>query len=138
MDVSNPEEERVAESPITDEVRRLIAERIPTAEMLEVLLLLQGAPDRGWTADEVSRQVFTVPAAAIGSLEGLVARGLAASDHAGNPTYRFVPASEELRRQVTALAEAYRQSRVAVIQLVFARPADPVRSFADAFRMRRD
>jgi hypothetical protein len=39
---------------------------------------------------------------------------------------------------VAALAAAYRESRVAVIQLVFARPSDPLRSFADAFRMRRD
>ncbi|HEX8212171.1 MAG TPA: hypothetical protein VF584_18485 [Longimicrobium sp.] len=128
----------MAESHISDEARRLIADRIPTAEMLEILLLLAGSPERGWTADEVSRQVFTVPAAAIASLEGLVRQGLAASDRAANPTYRFAPATPELERQVAALSAAYRQSRVAVIQLVFARPSDPVRSFADAFRMRRD
>jgi hypothetical protein len=128
----------VAESHISDEARRLIADRISSAEMLEILLLLAGAPERGWTADEVSRQVFTVPAAAIASLEGLVGQGLAASDGAANPTYRFAPATPELERQVAALASAYRQSRVAVIQLVFARPSDPLRSFADAFRMRRD
>lgn len=128
----------MAGSEITEVVRRLIAERITSAEMLEILLLLEGTPERGWTADEVSRQVFTVPAAAIASLETLVAQGLAASDGAGNPTYRYAPASEGLRGQVAALAAAYRQSRVAVIQLVFARPADPLRSFADAFRMRRD
>jgi DNA-binding IclR family transcriptional regulator len=128
----------VAEVHIPDEVRRLIAERIATAEMLEILLLLEREPERGWTADEISRQVFTVPAAAIGSLEGLVAQGLAASDDAGNPTYRYAPATPDVRRQVAALADAYRASRVAVIQLVFAKPADPLRSFADAFRVRRD
>jgi hypothetical protein len=128
----------VAEVHIPEEVRRLVAERISTAEMLEIVLLLAGSPERAWTADEISRQVFTVPAAAIASLEGLVERGLAASDSASNPAYRYTPATEELRRQVAALAEAYRASRVAVIQLVFARPADPLRSFANAFRMRRD
>ncbi len=128
----------MAESHISDEARRLIADRISSAEMLEILLMLAGAPGRGWAAEEVSRQVFTVPAAAIASLEGLVGEGLAASDGAANPTYRFAPANPELERQVAALAAAYRQSRVAVIQLVFARPADPLRSFADAFRMRRD
>ena len=128
----------MAEVHIPDEVRRLVAEHIPTAEMLEIVLLLAGAPEREWTADEISRQVFTVPAAAIASLEGLVARGLARSDSASNPAYRYAPATDVLRRQVAALAEAYRASRVAVIQLVFARPADPLRSFADAFRMRRD
>ncbi len=128
----------MAEVQIPDEVRRLIAERIASAEMLEILLLLEREPERGWTADEVSRQVFTVPAAAIGSLEGLVAQGLAASDGAADPTYRYAPASGGLRQQVSALAAAYRASRVAVIQLVFAKPADPLRSFADAFRVRRD
>lgn len=128
----------MAEVQIPDEVRRLIAERITSAEMLEILLLLERDPEHGWTADEISRQVFTVPAAAIGSLEGLVARGLAASDGAANPTYRYAPATADVRRQVSALADAYRTSRVAVIQLVFAKPADPLRSFADAFRVRRD
>ncbi len=128
----------MAEVHIPDEVRRLIAERIASAEMLEILLLLEREPERGWTADEVSRQVFTVPAAAIGSLEGLVAQGLVASDGAANPVYRYAPAGDGLRSQVSALAAAYRASRVAVIQLVFAKPADPLRSFADAFRVRRD
>ncbi len=128
----------MAEAQIPDEVRRLVAEHIPTAEMLEIVLLLAREPGRGWTADEVSRRVFTVPAAAVASLEGLVARGLAASDTAADPSYRFAPATDELRRQVEALSEAYRVSRVAVIQLVFQKPADPLRSFADAFRMRRD
>ncbi len=126
------------ESHISDDARRLIADRISSAEMLEILLMLVGAPERAWTADEVSRQVFTVPAAAIASLEALVGQGLAASDGAGNPTYRFAPATPQLARQVAALAAAYRESRVAVIQLVFARPSDPLRSFADAFRVRRD
>lgn len=123
---------------ISEQVRRLIAERIESAEMLEILLLLARAPERRWTADEVSRQVFTVPAAAIASLEGLVERGLAASDSASNPSYRYSPSTPVLAQQVEALDEAYRASRVAVIQLVFAKPNDPVRGFAEAFRVRRD
>lgn len=37
------------------EVRRFIAAEIESVGQLEVLLLLRGAADKNWTADEVAR-----------------------------------------------------------------------------------
>lgn len=128
----------MTEHPIPPEVERFIAEYIGSAEELEVLVLLYHAPDRAWDALAVSQSIYTVPAAATMRLESLVSVGLLASSGGANPTYRYAPANPQLHELVEGLARAYREQRVAVIKRVFARPVDPVRSFADAFKFRKD
>lgn len=123
---------------LTPEVRAFLAERIDSAEQLEILLLLQREPDRQWTALEVSQSVYTVPASATMRLEGLVAGGLASSTGTADPRYQYAPASDELRSRVEVLADAYKADRVSVIKFIFSKPPDPVQSFADAFRLRSD
>jgi DNA-binding IclR family transcriptional regulator len=123
-------------SGVPEDVQRFIAANIDSAEQLEVLLLLHRRPDRGWRAHDVSREIFTVPAAATLRLESLVELGFLRSDGAADPEYRYGPRSEELGADVQALADAYRADRVEVLNLVFRRPPDPLRSFSDAFRIR--
>lgn len=121
---------------VSPEIHRFVAEHIDSAEKLEILLLLQRSPEKRWTALDVSQAIYTVPASAIMRLEALVAEGFAASSGGADPLYSYAPRSEDLRRQIDALAAAYRADRVSVIKLIFARPPDPLQSFADAFRLR--
>ena len=117
-------------------VQRFLSAYVESAEELELLLLLHREPARGWTAAEVSQAVYTVPASATLRLERLAGGGLVASSGGGDPQYRYAPRSAALAADVDALAAAYRANRVAVIKHVFGRKPDPVRSFADAFRVR--
>ena len=126
----------MAQGVIPPEVQRFIAENIDAAEQLDILLLLYRHSDRTFTALEVSQAVFTVASAATLRLEGLVARGLLASNGTADPEYRYQPASEELARRADQLAAVYQANRVGVIQLLFARPPDPLQTFADAFRLK--
>jgi hypothetical protein len=126
----------VTQPSLTPEVRGFVGEHIDSAEQLEILLLLHRDPDRRWTAQEVSQAIYTVPASALMRLERLVAEGFATSSGEADPTYVYEPRSEEIRRQVAALSDAFRKDRVAVIKLIFSRPPDPLQSFADAFRLR--
>lgn len=128
----------MSEAGIPEIVRSFIARRIESAELLETLLLLHSEPEREWGPDEVARSIYTVPASATRRLEQLVEMGLAASNDTTNPRYRFSPENAGLAGEVDALADAYRKQRVAVINLIYSQPADPVRSFADAFKLRRD
>jgi hypothetical protein len=120
-----------------NEARQFISEFIGSAEQLDVLLLLHAERARSLTAAEVSQRVFTVPAAASLRLEELTAAGLLSSDRAPDPRYRYAPSTPGLAARVDALAAAYRAQRVAVVKLIYETPRDPVRSFADAFRLRR-
>jgi hypothetical protein len=128
----------VSEGKITPDIERLIAEHIESADQLDILLLLHSKPDRVWTARQVSEAVFTVPTAATMRLEQLVAAGFLATSGGGDPGYQYSPASAALRTGADRLAAAYRANRVAVIQMVFQQPSDPVKSFSDAFRIRKD
>lgn len=123
-------------SGVPVDVQRFVAANIDSAEQLEVLLLLHRRPERGWRAHDVSREIFTVPAAATLRLESLVELGFLSSDGASDPEYRYRPGSDEQGTGVQALADAYRADRVGVLNLVFRRPPDPLRSFSDAFRIR--
>lgn len=126
----------MAEGGIPPEVQRFVAENIEAAEQLDILLLLYRNADRAYTALEVSQAVFTVASAATLRLEGLVARGLLTSTGTADPEYRFAPRTEALARDADRLAEVYQADRIGVIQLLFARPPDPVQTFADAFRLK--
>lgn len=121
---------------VSPEVQRFIAEYIDSAEKLELLLLLHRSPEKHWTAQDVSQAIYTVPASAIMRLEALVADGFVASSGGADPRYSYSPKSQVLRQQVETLAAAYQADRVSVIKQIFARPPDPLQSFADAFRLR--
>jgi hypothetical protein len=126
----------VAEGIPTD-VARFIAENIHSVEQLEVLLLLRGAATQAWSAAGVARELRIAEASASDRLEDLRARGLLARSDEAEATYRFAPADASKSRLVDALAETYATRRVSVITLIFSKPSDPVRLFADAFKIRR-
>jgi hypothetical protein len=119
------------------EARSFVSEYLSSAEQLEVLLLLHAEPDRSFSAAEVSQRVYTVPAAALLRLDELATAGLLAGDGGIDPRYHYAPASPAVRSRVDALARAYAANRVAVVRLIYEVPRDPVRSFADAFRLRK-
>ena len=122
---------------IPPEVRAFIAENLGSVVQLETLLLLHGAPERGWAADDVAGSLKIDRAWAEGQLETLCDEGLA--DRVGDAPpwrYRFVREGK-VRSAVDALAKAYAERRVTVISLIFAKPPDPLRAFSDAFRLRR-
>ena len=101
---------------ISARVKQLITEHVDSVMQLEVLLLLAGQggqPVRGWTATELAQQL-RVDAAWV------------------DTTLRSMAAT------VNELAAAYADRRVTVIGLIFAKPTDKLRSFADAFRLRKD
>lgn len=123
---------------IPDVVRSFVAQHIDSAELLETLLLVHSDPAREWSPESVAQSIYTVPAGATRRLEQLVEMGLASSSGTANPAYRYAPSRPAMAAQVDALAEAYRRARVPVINLIYNKPPDPLRSFADAFKLRKD
>jgi hypothetical protein len=123
---------------IPDDVKAFIAEFIDSAEQLETLLLLHSRPEETWNAESVARAIYTVPQSAARRLEALAEIGLASAVDGPTPTYRYAPSESGLDARVKALAAVYRERRVAVINLIYSAPSSSVRSFADAFKLRKD
>ena len=100
-----------------------------------MLLLLHRDASRSWTAAQVSTELYTSLASAADRLADLRARGLLVLEPTSPPRFHYGVASEDACGIVNLLAETYRERPVTVIALVFAKPQDAIRDFADAFRL---
>ena len=119
------------------DIKAFIADNIDTVAQLELLLLLRSDSTKQWTAEEAGKALYSaadVTALQMADLQQK--RLLAPGTAAGTFVYRPEPAAVSLL--VDRLADLYRQRRVAVITAVYTKPIDKIKSFADAFRLRKD
>lgn len=129
----------MAQDEVPHDVGQLIAEHITSVEQLEILLLLRDAPEADWSAKRVSDEIRTSERSAEERLAALEASGLVDSrPNHSDRVFRFSPASDSLRATVERLAAAYSERRYTVIDLIFSKPIDKLRVYADAFRFRKD
>jgi hypothetical protein len=119
---------------VPEEVRKFIARYVDSIESLEVLLHLQKQAEREWTAGEIASELRIGTAAADSSLAKLCSVNLLDVRIGTDLFYRYNPRLPHLEHAASALAAAYEKHRLAVIKLILERPAEPLRSFAEAFR----
>ena len=123
---------------ITARVKQFITEQVDSVMQLEVLLLLAEQPGKVWTPPDLAAQLRIDAGWVEGQLRGMAGRGLIWLSDGSPPQFRYEPRAPELGETVAELARAYADRRVTVIGLIFAKPVDKLRSFADAFRIRKD
>ena len=131
----------MAEDAIPDEVKAFIAAHIESVLQLEVLLLLHAQAPRQFTAAELAQELRIDAAWVSVQLASLADAGVltaAAPAPGAAPQSRYEPRAADLDRAVAGLAREYAARRVTVIGLIFSKPVDKIRSFADAFRLRKD
>jgi hypothetical protein len=116
---------------IPDSVRKFIADHIDSVEQLEVLILLREHRDRAITVEAINTQIRSSTTSVRGRLDALVRRGLVEQE---GTVYRYAPPAE-LDGVMAELTRNYAEQRFTVIELIFARPTDKLRAFADAFRV---
>jgi predicted ArsR family transcriptional regulator len=128
----------LSEQDLPQDVRALIHDHIDSVAQLEVLLLLYGDTSRTWTAEDLARELRIDPRAAEQQLDLLCARGLLTCSDAPPRVYQYVSRPGALDNAVGGLQRAYADRRVTVIGAIYSKPTDPLRRFADAFRIRKD
>jgi hypothetical protein len=128
----------LAQEEIPSNVRAFLNDHVESVVQVEVLLLLYAEPARAFSTADVVSALRIEPAWAEAQLSNLCARGMLAAN--GDGDYHWAPRTAEIEAAVAGLARAYADRRVTVIGLIYAKPApgDPLRSFADAFRIRKD
>ena len=119
-------------------VRQLLSRYIRSVEQLEVLLLLHSQPKRAWTADAVYDVIRSSKSSIAQRLATFTADGFLAEEAGSPTTFRYAPKDEALRAAVQETATLYQTRRIRVIEAIFAPEVDPVQSFADAFKLRKD
>ncbi len=125
-------------SDLPEGVRWFILHHINSVEQLEILLLLHGHPGRAWSADAVARELRIAPASAGERLEDMVRDRLFVRQGVSPKEYRYGPENMKLDDAVRGLAAEYVKRRVTVINSIYSKPIDKIRTFADAFRLRKD
>ncbi len=105
----------------------------------ELLLLVADRPDLWWTVPEAIARlrpgVALAEADALRYIEGFVAAGVA--EMGAERRFRFRPASPEHETFVRTLAQAYEERPVTLIRVIYALRDAKIRTFADAFKLRK-
>ena len=127
------------DADFSDEFCRFLQAAIPAVDSAELLLLVADRPDV-WAspAELVERLRPKTPMTeeeVRRHLEVFAARGLLEAGPEGRTRYR--PASEELARHVRTLAQAYEERPVTLVRVIYALKDAKIRTFADAFRLRK-
>lgn len=116
------------------EIKSFLIEYIDSISHLEVLLMLFSTPDKKWDAQSVSREFRSNVTAATIQLENLQQKGLIKVDE--SRSYFYVP--EEHHELIKALYVLYHDKPVAVIACIYDKPQDKLKSFANAFKIKKD
>lgn len=124
----------IVQSELPPHTRDFIARHIVSVEELEILLMLHEGRDRDWKPAEINDRLRSQESSIAKWLDTLVSLRLAAQT---GGRYRFAPASEELARDTAAVAEAYRERRIKVIELIFSQPSESLLNFVRAFDLRK-
>jgi len=122
---------------IRADLRDFIVNEVGSIAQLELLLLLHQDARKDWSAEEAARALYTATDATSALLEGFRARGFVSSSENSPVRYQFAARSPEQEQLVRDLADLYQARRVTVINLIYAGPEQKLRSFADAFRLRK-
>lgn len=122
-------------SELSQNLERFIRERLPSTEQIEIVLLLRADRERSWSAPEVAQKLGTPPESTAMRLFLLASNGVVTFDGSGGvPRYRYNAADETL---IDELAEVYQSRPGAIHDVVGAPVRDPLRSFADAFKLKK-
>lgn len=116
-----------------DEIGEFVKAHIPTIWALEILLRLHADPHRRWLAPELIKELRASTTLIDENLSRFERHGLALKD--GMHWY-FAPANSLLETMTDQLSILYRERPIYVTGLI-AR-ADPIRSLAQAFRIKGD
>ena len=129
----------MADVDFPDDFCRFLQTSVPAVEVAEVLLFLRRHPGLDHSASAIAAGLrpgtSLSEAEAEKLVDGLRAQELVALD-AGNRA-RYAPATEALAHHVEQLATAYAERPVTLIRVIYALRDSKIKTFADAFRIKR-
>jgi len=132
-----PAFEGMVSQQLAPSVVAFLTEHIASVHELELLMLLALSGGRWWDAAAGGRELGIPVKRARAALDALAARNLLDMRITDDVHYQFRPGTSELQDSALAVAEAYKRSPAAVVQVVVRTAPRSIRDFADAFRMRR-
>ncbi len=116
-----------------DDARRSFIEgAFPSVWALETFLALKHDGDVAWTVESLVRELRANTSLVTDCLGHLERAGLVVSIEG---TYRYQPASKTLAELADDLQAAYAERPFSIISAISSRRPDPLKGFADSFRL---
>lgn len=127
----------MSKDPVPEDVRQFILDHIDSVAELEGLLILRRSPESPWSADSLSREIYTSREQAEEVLSKLSARGFLEPAAEIPGVYIYRPRSVETPPVIDRVYETYKKYLVPVTNLIHSKPQTKVQQFADAFKLYR-
>jgi hypothetical protein len=127
------------DAAFSDEFCRFLRAVVPSVDAAELLLLLERESARWWSAQEAAEAL----APAVRLKESDIARYFASFQAGGliaagpDKRVQYRPGHSGIEVHVATLAQAYRERPVTLIRVIYALRDSNIKSFADAFRLKR-
>lgn len=122
---------------LPEDTQRFILLAIPSVPYLEALLLLRGAPQLSWDAQQVARRLYLSDKAAQSLLDQLYAAGVVTAGSVVGGTFCYAPQTEHMRTMIDGLAHIYSRNLIEVSNLIHSKSNMKAQQFADAFVFRK-
>jgi predicted transcriptional regulator len=126
----------VAENPISKKAQSFIAQYIRSVEQLEIFLTLAKEPRKPLSVSQIFKQIQSSENSIADGLRRFVEEGLAVAEE--NSRFRIPEKPTWLMEVAAELQSLYRERRVTIIEMIYTKPAGPIESFAEAFRIRKE
>lgn len=124
--------------PFPEEIARFLHANIESVEQLEILRVLASDREKDWKADELAPVVQAEPQTTARDLAALERRGLVTALDGPRLAYRYGPQGRDLEVHLSCLLKHYNERPVSMIRMIYAMANNTLRTFADAFRIRKD
>ena len=119
-------------SEISDGFKEYLHSRVENIERLRVLLLMHKEPVK-WTVEELSSRLYISPDKVRDELRALRSQGVIIESGAA---YQYNSDAEDNLR-IQELAKFDREKPVTLINLIYEKPKDQLKNFADAFKLKK-
>ena len=118
-----------------DDLVEMVETSFGSVWSLELLLVLYRDPRRTWTPRQLVDELRSSELVVAQSIDNLLAAGLALPEDGG--AVRYGPASKHQDELVRELEAEYRVKPAAIRRLIIQNPAEKLRSFANAFNLKK-
>ncbi len=120
---------------LSQEISDFLTRYIDSVEQLEIILLLNSTHPKAWTSAEISAHLHSTTQSIDQRLSDLEKDHLISTSN-GQFAYNT---SDPLRNKLMLkLADEYKNRRIRIIEFIFSKPNKKIRSFLNAFKLRKD
>jgi predicted ArsR family transcriptional regulator len=124
--------------PIPSDVKEFLYANIDSVDQLEILRLVVGEPQKEHSALSLAQELQVPLQTVEQHVTALAGRGLLAITSQQPLTCKHGPQSNEFEAGVQDLVKTYLERPVSLIKMVYEKPKEQIKTFADAFRLKKE